>query len=107
MFCSPFDEALAHQGPPGVFLPDPEGALRFHPSWTRDAWGRAPGPHALEWSWQLFRDRGTGYVQVALVTSPSLVAEHPRMDVRVFPSREAAEAARAAYGSPPLASDPW
>ena len=107
MFCSPFDEALAAAGPAAVFLPDPEGALRFHPSWTRDAWGRAGGPHRHGWCWMLFRDRGTGYVQLALVTSPTLVAEHPRMDVRSFEDRDAAETARERFGNPPLASDPW
>lgn len=107
MFCSPFDEALAANGPAAVFLPDPEGALRFHPSWTRDAWGRAPGPHAHGHCWQLFRDRGTGYVQLALVTSPTLITEHPRLDVRVFPTREDAEQARAAYGNPPITGEPW
>lgn len=107
MFCSPFDEALAAAGPAAVFLPDPEGALRFHPSWTRDAWGRAPGPHEQGWSWQIFRDRGTGFVQLALVTSPTLIPEHPRLDVRMFGTREEAEAARRAFGNPPIAEEPW
>lgn len=107
MFCSPFDEALAQAGPAAVFLPDPEGSLRFHASWTRDAWGRAPGPHVVGWSWQLFRDKGNGFVQLALVTSPTLIQEHPRLDVRAYATREEAVAAREVFGSPPLANEPW
>lgn len=106
-FCSPFDAALAAAGPPAVFLPDAEGALRFDPSWTRDCWGRAPGPHALASTWTLLRDRGTGFVVFALVTSPTLLASHPRLDVRQYPTREAAEAARAEWGTPPITREPW
>lgn len=107
MYCSPFDESLATAGPAAVFLPDTEGALRFHPSWTRDAWGRSPGPHAHGFCWTLFRDRGTGYVQLVLVTSATLIPEHPRLDQRRFESREQAEEARAAFGNPPIAREPW
>ncbi len=107
MFCSPFDEALAHRGPAAVFLPDPEGALRFHPNWTRDAYGRSPGPHLHGWRWLLLRDRGTGYVQIALITSPTLIEAHPRMQVRAYRERADAEAARAALGEPPIAVEPW
>ena len=107
MYCSPFDEALASQGPAAVFLPDPEGLLRFDARWTRDAWGRAPGPHALGPTWLLLRDPGTGFVTLVLATSPTLIPEHPRLEVRVFPTREAAEAERATYGRPPICEAPW
>ncbi|MEZ4318660.1 MAG: hypothetical protein R3F61_14195 [Myxococcota bacterium] len=107
MFCSPFDEALAHAGPAGVFLPDTEGALRFQPNWTRDAWGRAPGPHAHGWTWTLLRDRDSGFVLLALVTSPTLITEHPRLDVRVAGSLDEARAMRAEYGNPPVAPESW
>lgn len=107
MFCSPFDEALASQGPAAVFLPDPEGALRFDARWTRDAWGRAEGPHAHGLTWLLLRDRGTGFVTLALVTSPTLITEHPRLEVRAFSTREDAEAERATYGWPPMCPEPW
>ncbi len=103
MFCSPFDESLARSGPAGVFLFDPEGELRFHLTWTRDAWGRSPGPHAHGWVWLLLRDRDTGFVQLALVTSPTLIESHPRAEVAVFEDLEAARAARAAFGVPPFA----
>lgn len=103
VFCSPFDEQLARSGTAGVFLLDPEGALRFHLTWTRDAWGRSPGPHEPGWRWLLLRDRSTGFVQLALVTSPTLITEHPRADVQAFEDRAEAEAARARHGNPPFA----
>ena len=107
MFCSPFDEALAHSGPPGVFLRDPEGMLRFHLTWTRDAWGRAPGPHAHGWTWLLLRDRDTGFIQIALVTSPTLIVDHPRADVRSFDTLDDAQAARERFGHPPVSAEAW
>jgi hypothetical protein len=96
-FCSPWDEALARRGPPSVFLPDREGLLRFDADWTRDCWGRAPGPHADGWSWLLVRDRDTGFVNLLLATSPTLIAEHPRADVR---AHDTAEGAYAAWRAP-------
>jgi hypothetical protein len=91
-----------------VFLADHEGLLRFDPSWTRDAWGRSEGPHAINWTWTVLRDRGSGFVFVVLVTSPTLLVEHPRLDVRAVESREAAQRLAASFGDPPLAqSDAW
>lgn len=107
MFCSPFDEALASEGPAAVFLPDPEGLFRFDARWTRDAWGRAPGPHTHGLVWLLLRDRGTGFVTLALVSSPTLIPTHPRQDIRSYATREQAEQARAAFGWPPIAEEPW
>jgi len=106
-YASPFDEALAQQGPPAVFLPDRHGKWRLHGEWTRSALNRDPGPHAFGWTWTLLRDHHSGFVVLALVTSPTLVASHPRMDVRVYPSLAEAEAARAALGVPPLDTAPW
>ncbi len=106
-FCSPFDEALAHTGPAAIFVPDQEGLLRFAPSWTRDAWGRAPGPHTPGWTWLLARDAGSGFVQLVLVSSPTLLVEHPRLDLRAYASGAAAVEARALWGSPPVAEAPW
>lgn len=106
-FNSPFDATLAAQGPAAVFLPDREGLLRFDAEWTRDAWGRQPGPHAIEPTWTLLRDHDTGFVLLALVTSPTLLPDHPRMDVRTFPSAQSAAEARAGFGDPPLADTPW
>jgi len=106
-FCSPFDEALARSGPASIFLVDRAGAMRFHSTWTRDAWGRAPGPHRSGWCWVLLRDRASGYVQLVLVTSPTLMTAHPRADLRIFESRDEAAAARAAFGTPPVSMDAW
>lgn len=106
-FCNPFDETLAALGPPALFLPDREGLLRFDESWTRDAWGRCPGPHALDPRWALVRDHATGFVTLLLTTSPTLVEGWPRADVRLFATREEAEAARKALGPLPMATQPW
>lgn len=106
-FCNPFDEALAADGPPAVFLFDREGLLRFDETWTRDAYNRSPGPHARGEAWLLLRDRATGFVTLAMVTSATLIPHWPRADVRAYATRAAAEEARAAFGQPPLAEAPW
>lgn len=107
MFCSPFDEHLAEAGPAAVFLPDPEGLLRFDAEWTRDAWSRATPPLTRGRRWVLARDRDSGYVLMVLTTSPDLLVEHPRLQLRAFTERDEATAALAALGRPPLARDPW
>lgn len=107
MFCDPYDQALAEQGPAGVFLFDAEGLLRFDAEWTRDAWVRQPPPHGCCWRWVLLRDHDTGHVQLVLSTSQDLLREHPRMDVKVFTSLDAAQAVRDSFGSPPLCPEPW
>ncbi|MCO4744122.1 MAG: hypothetical protein KC912_05000 [Proteobacteria bacterium] len=82
--------------------------LRFDPSWTRDTWGRAEGPHEPGWTWTVLRDQGSGFVFVVLVTSPTLLTEHPRLDVRQVTSREEAVRVAASFGDPPLAqADAW
>jgi hypothetical protein len=106
-FCSPFDELVARSGPPCVFLPDREGAWKLDPEWSRDAWTRDPGPHAPGDRYVLLRDHQTGYVAIALTTSPSLLRLHPRMDVRTFIDEGEARAARARFGEPPVCKAPW
>jgi hypothetical protein len=105
--CNPFDHALLAAGPPAVFLFDKKGELRFDATWTRDAWGRAPGPHERGEVWLLLRDHGTGFISLVLVTSETLIIEHPRADVRRFATREEAEAARSAFGTPPVCREAW
>ena len=109
MFCSPFDQHLAMNGPPAVFLVDAGGELRFDADWTRDAWERAAAPvEEHRWAWTLLRDRATGFVWLGLFTSPSLVpSAHPRIDARVYADRISAEAARDALGRPPIAETAW
>ena len=106
-FCDPFDESLARNGPAAVFLPDPEGLLRFDAEWSRDAWARSPGPHPLGWTWLLLRDRDSGFVQLVLCTSPTLITDHPRADVRAFPTLGEAREARQSFGHPPVTGEPW
>jgi hypothetical protein len=105
-FCSPFDSLLAREGPPAVFLRDPEGLLRFDAEWTRDAYSRAPSP-ARGARWGLARDRDSGYVQAVFTTSPELLATHPRLEFRAYPTREEALGALAELGRPPIAKQPW
>jgi len=106
-FCSNFDEALANNGPAAVFLLDQEGKLRFDARWTRDNWGRAPGPHEIRWRWTLFRDRRSGFVFLALVTSPTLIEVHPRLEIQSFGTYEQAVTMKNSYGNPPIAPEPW
>jgi hypothetical protein len=106
-FCSAYDEHLAHHGPAGVFLPDREGELRFDAEWSRNAWESSEGPHAHGFTWTLLRDRDTGFVMLALATSPTVLTEHARMDVRACHDEAEARAVRAGFGNPPLCSTPW
>ena len=69
-------------GPAGVFLRDRDGLWRFDSEWTRDAWQRAPGPHVSGWTFTVFKDAGTSHEVILLVTSPTLLASHPRGDIR-------------------------
>ena len=106
-FCSDFDAELARQGPAAVFLPDRDGLWRFDAEWTRDAWGRHPGPHALAPTYTLLRDHDTGFVLLVLVSSPTLLPDHPRMDVRAFGDKQAAVAERVRFGVVPVAGEAW
>ena len=107
MYCSPFDEALATRGPAAIFLVDPEGALRFDPRWTRDCWGRAPGPHPIDPRWLLLRDRGNGWVTLLFCSAVTLLAEHPRLEIRAFVDEADARRVHAALGVPPVDHEPW
>ncbi|MFK7930768.1 MAG: hypothetical protein AB8H79_21475 [Myxococcota bacterium] len=106
-FCSDFDATLAQDGPAAVFLPDRDQELRFDAEWTRDAWGRHPGPHAISPTWTLLRDTDSGFVLLALVSSPTLLPDHPRMEVRRFESEADAREARALFGRPPITEHAW
>ncbi len=106
-FASPFDDALAHAGPPAVFLRDREGAWKVDASWTRDAWSRDPGPHAPGWTWTLCRDRASGYVWLVLATSPTLLRDHPRLDTRTCADLAEAWTQLSALGAVPIAPEAW
>lgn len=106
-FASPFDEQLAHAGPAAIFLRDHKGRWRVIPEWTRDCWGRAEAPHPFAWTWLLARDLASGFVQIVLCTSPSLLREHPRLQLREVPDLATAEAELRALGIPTLAPEPW
>ena len=106
-FCNAFDERLSTTGPAAVFLRDHEGMWRFDASWTRDAWERNPGPHALDPRWVHVRDYDTGFVVCVLVTSPTLLPAHPRGEVRAYTSQEEAFTALEAIGRPPVRKEPF
>ena len=106
-WCSPFDAALAASDVAAVFLLDREGLWRFDETWTRDAFARESGPHRRGAAWRLLRDRATGWVTLVHTTSPDLLSVHPRADVRTYGSVDEALAARAAFGNPPIAKEPW
>ena len=106
-FCSAFDEQLARHGPPAVFLFDPDGELRFDAEWTRDAWERAARPVQRGDCWLLARDRDSGWVQLLLATSPDLLREHPRLDVRPVRDVEEGRALRASLGAVPVVTEGW
>lgn len=107
IFCSSFDERLAQQGPPAVFLFDPEGQLRFDAEWTRDMWARATVPPRHEECWVLARDRDSGWVSLLLVTSPDLLTDHPRLELRRVADVRQGRAARAALGAVPVVRGAW
>ncbi len=106
-FANPFDEQLALHGPPAIFLFARDGLLRFDETWTRDAYGRAEGPHERRPVWALLRDQGTGFVMMVYSTAASLLEDHPRLQVRMYDTRDVAEHARASFGEPPLSDEPW
>lgn len=106
-YCNEFDASLAAHGPAAVFLLDRDGLLRFDETWTRDCWGRNPGPHAGPATWLLLRDRGSGFVSLAWVGSSDLLDHHPRLETRAYDTRETAEAAREAFGVPPICHEAW
>ncbi len=112
VFCSGFDAAVARSGVPAVLVADRDGLFKIDEEWLRDAWtrlaaaspDRAPSPGL---AWTLLRDHSTGFVSLALITSPDLLVAHPRADVRAYRTRAEAEAARASFGRPPVCREPW
>ncbi|RME25364.1 MAG: hypothetical protein D6798_09170 [Deltaproteobacteria bacterium] len=113
-FCDLFDEAQARAGLPALFVVNARGELRLASDKTRDAWQRLPRD-AEGWAicpprevcHCLLRDRATGWVQYVLATAWELVADHPRADVRRYPSQQEALDALAALGPVPVAREAW
>ena len=102
-FSTPFDAALAGEGPPSLFTVNARGELRLDPDRTRDGWNRCePEIPDHETCHVLLRDRATGWVQYVLVTGRALVVDHPRADVRFFDDQASALVALAALGPLPL-----
>lgn len=106
-FCSPFDERLALEGPPAIFRVDRDGDWRFDAEWTRDCYGRLEESVPLNPHYVLVRDVATGFVQMMLATSPPLLAQSPRIEVRMYDDYATASAALAVFGQPPVTDDSW
>ncbi len=110
-FCSSFDRAVAHEGPEALFIRDREGLWRLAPNWTRNAYDALEGDRAQSaqktWRWLLARDHDTGFVQLLLCTGQDLLHAHPRMDLQYFDGLEEGDAARSAYGDPPVCKETW
>lgn len=106
-FATPFDEAIARSGVAALFTADHRGELRLTSDRSRDVWNLLTGPPRPGWAHCLYRDRGTGFVQYVLATSPDLCASHPRADIRVYADQDSALAALEAWGRPPIAAEPW
>ena len=108
-FGSSFDRRLAELGPAAVFTLDADGELRLSDDRTREAHAlyALDGSPPLGWRHCLFRDRETGWVHYALVTSPALCMAHPRSDIAQFDQQEAAFAALHSLGRPPVWHGAW
>ena len=107
-FRSELDRVIALEGPAAVFTLDARGQLQFDPARSRESWDRRESEmkvHDHKTCICLFRDRMTGWVQFVLVTSPELIREHPRADIRVFDSADDAVQTLQSLGSPPVVDD--
>lgn len=106
-FATPFDEAVARSGAVALFTVDHRGELRLTSDRSRDAWNLLQEPPRPGWTHCLYRDRGTGFVQYILSTSPDLCAAHPRADIRVYADQDSAIDALIALGRPPIVGQGW
>ena len=107
LYCCPFDESLANEGPPAIFRLDQDGEWRLDVEWTRDCWGRVDGPLERRVVYALVRDIPTGFVQMMLITAPDLLAKRPGVQVRCFDSHAGALAAFTELGNPPIVEGSW
>ncbi len=102
-FSSSYEASVYDEGVPALFTVNARGELRLDVIRTNDAWGRLhPVVPSREPAHCLLRDRATGWVQYVLVSAVSLVEEHPRMDLAVYPSQDAALQALSSIGELPV-----
>ena len=85
--------------------------FRDPPTWAaveqRALWILATAGTSLTCGDMMFSGHSVTFVLLALVTSPTLLASHPRMDVRSFAGLDEAVSARQRLGAPPIAQDGW
>lgn len=107
LYCSPFDEVLAHVGPPAIFRLDRDGNWRLDVEWTRDCWGRTDDTPSQGTVYALVRDIPTGFVQMMLATASDLLENRPGVQVRCFDSYADALTAFNGLGKPPVVEETW
>jgi hypothetical protein len=109
-YCGEFDARVARSGTAAIFVRTIEGAWRLEPDLSRHAWEQV-GSEALADNGRmvhaLLRDKATGYVSWWLLSHPGLLAEHPRLDARLFECEDEAQAELEALGTPPMAGEAW
>lgn len=104
-FCSPFDEAMARQGPAAVFVRTHEGDWMLSDALSRDLATRN-GTVSRDVAHVLFRDDATGLVSWWFVTGRDLLADHPRGQVIASGDHATVSARFAALGRPPRSAPP-
>lgn len=111
-YCSPMDERLAIEGPPGIFILDHEQKWRFDASLTRDGTQRlhqtvAGSQAELDWAFVLLRDRATGFVSRMMTTGKGLFDGHTRVDPRFFATEGDFDAAWGCISELPVVDIDW
>jgi hypothetical protein len=89
-FADPFDLEMARSGPAAVFSLGPRGQLRLALNRSRDQGKRAPSERPRGFHHCVFQDRTTRHRQYVLCTSSALCIEHPRADITVYETQDAA-----------------
>jgi len=105
VFCSAFDERMAHDGPPALFVRTHDGDWMLSDSLSRDLTTRA-GLVSRDVAHVLFRDEATGLVSWWFVTGRDLLAAHPRGQVIAAGASAEIATAYAALGRPSVSAAP-
>ena len=104
-FCSPFDEAMAREGPAAVFVRTHDGDWMLSDALSRDLATRA-GSVSRDVAHVLFRDGATGLVSWWFVTGRDLLRDHPRGAVLAAGGHDEIAERFEALGRPPVSAPP-
>lgn len=99
-YAGKFDEHMALEGTPAIFVYTHEDEWRFSEELTRDVWERQEGEVDRAPGFALLRDRRSGFVSRCFTGSLQLLAEHPRADVLPFESEAVMVEALRSIGRP-------